>query len=66
MLDAEMLRFGFRPEHRTSWGARVEDYQSWCEWPNITRALVGRGYSDNEIIKLLGANFLRIFRDVVG
>jgi membrane dipeptidase len=66
MLDAEMLRFGFRPEHRTSWGARVEDYQSWCDWPNITRALVGRGYSDNEIIKLLGANFLRIFRDVVG
>ena len=66
MLDAEMVRFGFRPEHRTSWSARVEGYQSWCDWPNFTRALVGRGYSDNEIIKLLGANFLRIFRDVVG
>lgn len=66
LMDAEMVRFGFRPEHRTSWGARVEDYPSWRDWPNITRALVGRGYSDNEIIKLLGANFLRIFRDVVG
>ncbi len=66
LLDAEMLRFGFRPEHRTSWGARVEGYQSWRDWPNITRALVRQGYSDNEIIKVLGANFLRIFRDVVG
>ena len=66
MLDAEMLKFGFRPEHRTSWGARVEGYQSWRDWPNITRALVWRGYSDDEIRKLLGTNFLRIFRDVVG
>jgi membrane dipeptidase len=66
MLDAEMARFGFRPEHRASWGARVEGYQSWRDWPNITRALVARGYSDNELVKLLGANFLRIFRDVVG
>jgi len=66
LMDAEMVKFGFRPEHRTSWGARVEGFQSWRDWPNITRALVGRGYSDAEIIKLLGANFLRIFRDVVG
>jgi membrane dipeptidase len=66
LLDAEMVRFGFRPEHRTSWGARVEGFQSWRDWPNITRALVWRGYSDAEITKLLGANFLRLFRDVVG
>jgi len=65
-MDAEMLKFGFRPEHRTSWGARVEGFQSWREWPNITRALVWSGYSDAEITKLLGANFLRIFHDVVG
>ncbi|MBI3998699.1 MAG: membrane dipeptidase [Armatimonadetes bacterium] len=66
LLDAEMLRFGFRPEHRTTWSARVEGYQSWRDWPNITRALVWRGYSDSEIRGLLGANFLRIFRTVVG
>ena len=66
LMDAEMLKFGFRPEHRTSWGARVEGFQSWREWPNITRALVWSGYSDAEITKLLGANFLRIFHDVVG
>jgi membrane dipeptidase len=66
LMDAEMVKFGFRPEHRTSWGATVEGYRSWREWPNITRALVWRGYSDADITRLLGANFLRIFRDVVG
>ncbi|HET8678855.1 MAG TPA: membrane dipeptidase [bacterium] len=66
LLDAEMLRFGFRPEHRTSWGARVQGFGSWRDWPNITRALVGRGYSDGDITGLLGTNFLRIFREVVG
>lgn len=50
----------------TDWGARVEGFQSWREWPNITRALIWSGYSDAEITKLLGANFLRIFHDVVG
>lgn len=66
LMDAEMVKFGFRPEHRTSWGATVEGYRSWREWPNITRALVWRGYSDGDITRLLGANFLRIFRDVAG
>jgi membrane dipeptidase len=36
------------------------------EWPNITRGLVSRGYSDDEITKILGANALRIISDVVG
>jgi len=66
LLDAEMVKFGFRPEHRTRWGARVEGFTSWRDWPNITRALVWRGYSDDEITGILGRNFLRIFRDVVG
>jgi membrane dipeptidase len=66
LMDAEMLTLGFRPEHRTSWGATVQGYRSWREWPNLIRALVWRGYSDDDLLKLLGANFLRIFRDVVG
>jgi membrane dipeptidase len=66
LMDAEIVKFGFRPEHRASWGATVEGFRSWREWPNITRALVWRGYSDSDITRLLGANFLRIFRDVVG
>jgi membrane dipeptidase len=29
--------------------------------PNLTKELVARGYSDKEIIKILGGNFLRVF-----
>jgi membrane dipeptidase len=32
---------------------------------NITRGLVKRGYSDAEIMKILGGNFLRVFHDVI-
>jgi len=34
------------------------------EAPNITRGLVSRGYSDQEIFKILGENFLRIYETV--
>ena len=34
--------------------------------PNITRGLVSRGYSEDEIVKILGGNFLRVFREVIG
>lgn len=32
--------------------------------PNITRELVRRGYSDRDITKILGGNFMRVFRKV--
>ncbi len=34
--------------------------------PNVTRGLVARGYSDDAIRKMLGGNFLRVFRQVWG
>jgi len=34
--------------------------------PNITAGLLERGYSPDEVKKLLGGNFLRVFREVVG
>jgi membrane dipeptidase len=34
--------------------------------PNITRGLVARGYSDEDILKILGGNWLRVFKEVVG
>jgi len=33
--------------------------------PNITRVLVKRGYSDEDIKKILGGNFLRVFKQVL-
>lgn len=34
------------------------------DWPNITRGLVERGFSDDEIRKVLGLNFLRYWEGV--
>lgn len=34
------------------------------EMPNITKELVKRGYSDSEVKKIIGGNFLRIFKQI--
>jgi membrane dipeptidase len=36
------------------------------DFPNITRGLVSRGYSDEEIRGILGENFVRVFEAVCG
>jgi membrane dipeptidase len=33
---------------------------------NLTAGLLARGYSEEDVRKILGGNFLRVFRDVVG
>jgi len=37
------------------------DLNGYLHFPNITRGLVGRGYSEEEIKKILGENFQRVF-----
>jgi membrane dipeptidase len=39
--------------------------ESMSNLRNLTRGLVGRGYSDGEILKILGRNFLRLFQRVL-
>ena len=36
------------------------------QWPNVTRALVARGYSDEDIKKIIGGNVLRLFEQTIG
>ena len=36
------------------------------EAPNLTRGLVGRGYKDDDIKKILGGNFIRVMREAWG
>ena len=36
---------------------------SWINWPMFTVGLVQRGYSDEEIMKILGGNVLRVLQD---
>lgn len=42
--------------------ARLEDTS---KVPNITRIMVKRGYSDEDIKKILGGNHLRVFKQVM-
>lgn len=66
LLNEEMRRFGFRAEHQVDFAAKTKGFHSWQQWPNITRALVARGYSDGEIKGFLGENFVRVFERAVG
>lgn len=65
-LNAEVGSLGFRTEHRVDFGAKIEGLHAWADWPNVTRALAAHGFSDDEIRGLVGGNFLRLFREVVG
>ena len=46
-----------------------QDYQmqslAWTNWPLFTVGLVQRGYSDEDILKIIGGNILRVARDVL-
>jgi membrane dipeptidase len=44
----------------------VEGLDSSALLPNLTEGLVSRGYSDAQVLKILGGNFMRLFRDVWG
>jgi membrane dipeptidase len=66
LLNEEVRRLGFRDEHRVDFDAKIAGLDAWADWPNITQALVTSGYSGAEIRGIVGGNFLRLFRDVVG
>ncbi len=39
-------------------------FETMAELPNLTLGLVERGYSDDDILKILGGNYLRVFGQV--
>jgi membrane dipeptidase len=41
-----------------------EGIEDITKFVNITKGLVARGYSDNDVIKILGGNFLRVFKNI--
>jgi membrane dipeptidase len=57
----------FKPAFGT-WAApdRVQGLASVIDIPNLIEGLVHRGYSREAVTKILGGNFLRVFRDVWG
>lgn len=65
------LRRG-RTEFRTLWQpdsfsttAEMTDSLAWTNWPLFTVGLVQRGYSDDDIRKILGGNVLRVAREAL-
>ncbi len=44
----------------------VEYIENPGQWPNFARALVARGYSDEDIQKILGENVLRLLQETIG
>jgi membrane dipeptidase len=46
--------------------ARVEGLEDASKMPHLTGGLIQRGYGPQTIQKILGGNFLRVFRQVIG
>jgi membrane dipeptidase len=57
--------FGFRPEHRIDCTRSLIGFDDYRDFPNLTRGLVARRYSDDQIRGILGENFLRVLAEVV-
>jgi membrane dipeptidase len=45
-------------------GALPEGMNSAADLPKVTQALLDRGYSEQDVRKILGGNLLRVLRDV--
>jgi membrane dipeptidase len=43
-----------------------EEIDSVSKISNIAKGLVKRGYSDPDVLNILGGNYLRVFKDVIG
>jgi membrane dipeptidase len=50
----------------TAYTRKVEGLENISGLINITKGLVARGYSDQEIKKILGGNFIKLFKKVWG
>ena len=46
--------------------ATPEGFDDVSHFPSVTEGLLGRGYSEDDIRKILGANWLRVLEDVTG
>jgi membrane dipeptidase len=66
ILSTENKAVGFRDEDRLDVTRRLAGLDDCRDLPNITRGLVKRGYSDEQIRGILGENALRVFGEICG
>jgi membrane dipeptidase len=65
-LGTELKGIGFREADCVDVTRRLIGFDDCRDLPNITRGLVKRGYSDEQIRGILGENALRVFEQVCG
>lgn len=56
---------GFRPQDKVPTTEVVDGFADYREFINITRGLVSRGYSDEQVRAILGGNWLRVLDQVL-
>lgn len=61
-----LREIGFRAEDNIDVTQTLFGFRDYRDFPNITRGLVKRAYSDVQIKGILGENFLRVFAQVCG
>jgi len=44
----------------------MQGFENYESFPNLLKGLLSRGYSIDEIKKISGENFMRVFKKVVG
>lgn len=57
---------GWLPEHRFDPNLQTKDLETWDRWPALTAAMLRRGIPEADVVKIVGGNFLRVFREVCG
>lgn len=60
LIGIDHVGFGSDFNH----GGGVTGYNSVAEGPNVTLGLLKRGYTEEDIRKLWGGNFIRVFKEV--
>ena len=64
--DAIPSRFFKEPYYGKWQYHRAAGFRTVADLPKITEALIKRGYSDHDILRILGTNRLRIYEQVWG
>lgn len=66
MMSLALRSIGFREQDDVPSVNYINGFENYTDFINITRGLVSRGYSDNNIRLILGENWLRVFEKVCG
>jgi membrane dipeptidase len=63
-VEVSLRQNGFRSEHAIDITATLDGFSDYRDLVNITRGLVARGCTDEQVRAVLGGNVLRVFQEV--